>query len=155
MTTALKIRDEFSHGLLPAGQVLFSPWVMCPKPLKDSPDDFITNRGGRLFTEAYTQNLAKHQTSHFCSPISAASLSGMPRMLIFVGGVETLRPSIERFVEKAKAEGVDLEVHLKEGKAHDYALIRDIAGSKAVTEANQIIGTFVAGVRDRYLRLTA
>jgi acetyl esterase/lipase len=76
-------------------------------------------------------------------------------MLIFIGGVETLRPSIERFVEKAKAEGVDLQVHLKEGKAHDYALIRDIAGSQAVTEANQIIGRFVAGVRDQYLRLTA
>ncbi|KAK3809151.1 MAG: alpha/beta hydrolase fold-domain-containing protein [Benniella sp.] len=155
LATALKIRDDYPHILLPAGQVLFSPWVMCPKPLKDSPDDYITNRGGRLFMEAYTQSLAKHQTSHFCSPISAPSLSGMPRMLIFIGGVETLRPSIERFVEKAKAEGVDLEVHLKEGKAHDYALIRDIAGSQAVTEANQIIGRFVAGVRDQYLRLTA
>ncbi|KAG0216743.1 hypothetical protein BGX31_000494 [Mortierella sp. GBA43] len=154
LTTALKLRDDYPDIGLPAGQVLFSPWVMCPKPLKNSPDDYITVRGGHMFAEAYTQNLAKHQTSPYCSPISAPTLAGMPRMLVFVGGVETLRPSIERFVEKATADGVDLEVHLKEGQAHDYALLPDIAGHKNVAEATQIIGRFVADIRNRYLGLT-
>ncbi|KAF9934624.1 hypothetical protein BGZ65_003662, partial [Modicella reniformis] len=120
----------------------------------DLPDDYISNRGGLIYTEAYTQNMAKVRLSPYCSPISADTLSGMPPMLIFIGGVETLRSSIERFVEKASAEGVDLEVHLKEGQAHDYALIKEIAGPKLVAEADQIIAKFVAQVRNRYLGLS-
>lgn len=96
--------------------------------------------------EAYTQNLAKVHTSPYASPIRAVSLTGMPKMLVFIGGVETLRPSIVRFVEKAVAEGVNVESHLKEGMPHDYALIEEIAGRKTVREADQIIGQFVASV---------
>ncbi|KAF9082399.1 hypothetical protein BGX27_004543 [Mortierella sp. AM989] len=70
----------------------------------------------------------------------------MPRMLIFIGGVETLRPSIEGFVEKATAEGVELEVHTKDGMAHDYALLEDISGPKVLKEANEIIGKFMAQI---------
>ncbi|KAG0208156.1 hypothetical protein BGX28_000771 [Mortierella sp. GBA30] len=151
LTTALKIRDDYPHIGLPAGQVLFSPWVMCPKPLKESPDDYITAVGGRLFMEAYTQNLAKVQTSHYASPIQAPTLAGMPRMLIFIGGVETLRLSIEGFVTKAIAEGVDVTAILKDNHAHDYALIQEIAGTKVVREAEAAIGKFVAKIRDEYI----
>ncbi|KAF9356799.1 hypothetical protein BGX26_004713 [Mortierella sp. AD094] len=151
LTTTLKLRDEYSHLGAPAGQVLFSPWVMCPQPLKDNMDDFISNNGGQIFTEAYTQNLAKVQTSQYAAPIRAATLAGLPRMLIFIGGVETLRPSIERFVEKAAADGVQLEVHTKEGMAHDYALLKDISSTKIFNEANEIVGNFMAKIRDEYV----
>ncbi|KAG0369438.1 hypothetical protein BGZ54_009944 [Gamsiella multidivaricata] len=153
LATALKIRDEYPHLGLPAGQVLFSPWVMCPQPLKDSPDDYISNRGGRTFMECYTQMLAKVQTSPYAAPIRAQTLAGMPRMLVFIGGIETLRPSIERFVEKATAEGVDLEVHLAEGRSHDYALIEEISGRKIVREADETVARFVASTRDRHIGL--
>ncbi|KAF9896132.1 hypothetical protein BX616_008072 [Lobosporangium transversale] len=152
LTTALRIRDDYPNVGLPAGQVLFSPWVMCPKPLRDSPHDYICNHGGRIFSEAYTQNLAKVQTSPYASPIRTPTLAGMPRMQIFIGGVETLRPSIEAFVEKATAEGIDLEVHMKPGKAHDYAIIPDIAGEKTVAEATQQIATFIARIRNDYVK---
>ncbi|KAI1316121.1 hypothetical protein EDD11_010435 [Mortierella claussenii] len=151
LTTALKIRDEYPYIGVPAGQVLFSPWVMCPKPIKDSSHDYIISTGGRLFMECYTQGLAKVMTSLYTSPISAPSLAGLPRMLIFVGGVETLRPSIEAFAEKANAEGLDLEVHIKPGKVHDYALIPDVAGYAVVKEANELIGKFVARIRGQYV----
>ncbi|KAF9955169.1 hypothetical protein BGZ72_003976 [Mortierella alpina] len=154
LATALKIRDAYPHIGLPAGQVLFSPWVMCPKPVKDSPDDYITTVGGHLCLEAYTQNLAKVQTSHYASPIRAPTLAGMPRMLIFIGGVEMLRPSIESFVFKATAEGVDVTTILKENQAHDYALIEEIAGRKNVHEADTAIGKFVAHIRDEYIGLS-
>ncbi|KAG0054880.1 hypothetical protein BGZ83_010218 [Gryganskiella cystojenkinii] len=153
LTTALKIRDEYAHLGMPAGQVLFSPWVMCPKPLKDSADDYITNLGGRTFAEAYTQNSAKIQTSPYAAPIRAPTLEGMPKMLIFAGGIETLRPSIEGFVIKAKSEGVDVDLIVKEGRAHDYALIEEISGPKVIHEAEQLIGQFVARIRDAYIGL--
>ncbi|KAG0374242.1 hypothetical protein BGX24_010648 [Mortierella sp. AD032] len=154
LTTALKIRDSYPSVGLPAAQVLFSPWVMCPKPLKTSPDDYISLTGGQLFVEAYTHNQAKIHTSPYASPIQAATLAGLPRMQIFIGGVETLRPSIERFIVKARAEGVEVEEHLKEGKSHDYALIQEISGSKVVREAQELIGKFVARVRDEYIGAT-
>ncbi|KAG0286378.1 hypothetical protein BGZ98_005119, partial [Dissophora globulifera] len=148
LTSALKLRDDYPHINLPAGQVLFSPWVMCPKPVKPSPHDYITMEGGRLFMEAYTQGQAKVMTSPYASPISAPTLRGMPRMLIFIGGVETLRPSIEDFIQKATADGVDVQYEIKEGKVHDYALIDEIAGVKVVREATQTIGRFVAQIHE-------
>ncbi|KAF9933850.1 hypothetical protein FBU30_004246 [Linnemannia zychae] len=151
LTTALKIRDEYPSVGLPAGQVLFSPYVMCPKPLKNNPDDYITNFGGLLYVEAYTHRQAKIQANPYASPIQAATLAGMPRMQIFIGGVETLRPSIERFITKARAEGVEIEEHLKEGMAHDYVLIEEIAGGKAVREGYDQIASFVARIRDEYI----
>jgi len=154
LATALKIRDDYSHLGMPAGQVLFSPWVMCPKPLKDSPDDYITNLGGRTFMEAYTHNQAKIQTSPYASPIRASSLTGMPKMLVFAGGVETLRPSIESFVAKAKAEDVDVELVVKDGRAHDYALIEEISGPTVIREVEVKIGQFVSIVRDAYIGIT-
>ncbi|KAF9431585.1 hypothetical protein BGZ76_000106 [Entomortierella beljakovae] len=151
LTTSLKIRDDFPELGVPAAQILFSPWVMCPLPLKDSPDDYIINFGGHLFFEAYTQNLTKHQTNHHCAPICAPTLAGSPRMLLFAGGAETLKPSIDRFVEKAIAEGVDVEFHTKDGMPHDYCLIPDISSHKILEEANQIIGKFILSVRDQYV----
>ncbi|KAF9576710.1 hypothetical protein EC968_005483 [Mortierella alpina] len=72
-----------------------------------------TSVGGHLFLEAYTPNLAKVQTSQYASPI------------LFIGEVETLRPSVESFVFKAPAEGVDVTVILKENQAHAYPLIEE------------------------------
>ncbi|KAF9387072.1 hypothetical protein CPC16_007252 [Podila verticillata] len=142
LTTALKLRDDYPDVGLPAGQVLFSPWVMCPKPLKDNPDDYITQYGGRLYMEA-----------PYASPIQVPTLAGMPRMLIFIGGVETLRPSIESFVAKARAEGVHVETELKEGQAHDYCLIEEISGAKVKRESEAKIGRFVAQIRNEYIGL--
>ncbi|KAG0330844.1 hypothetical protein BG004_001957 [Podila humilis] len=151
LTTALKIRDAYPDVGMPAGQVLFSPWVMCPKPLKDNDDDYITNFGGRLFVEAYTQNLASVQSSIYASPIQAPTLLGMPRMLIFIGGVEILRPSIEGFIFKARAEGVEIEYEVAEGQAHDYCLIEEICGPKIKRAAEAKIGRFVAQIRNDYI----
>ncbi|KAF9983151.1 hypothetical protein BGZ79_005830, partial [Entomortierella chlamydospora] len=148
LTTTLKIRDEYPHLGAAAGQVLFSPWVMCPKPLKDSMDDYISNDGGRIYIEAYTQNLASVQTSQYAAPIRAATLAGLPRMLIFIGGTETLRPSIDGFVEKAIADGVQVEAHTKSGMPHDYALLEDVSSAKIVYEVDEIIGKFIANIND-------
>ncbi|KAF9397142.1 hypothetical protein BGZ94_006389, partial [Podila epigama] len=142
LTSALKLRDEYPEVDLPAGQVLFSPWVMCPKPLKDSDDDYISNEGGVLYMEAYTQRQMTTLASPYASPIQTQTLKGMPRMLVFIGGRETLRPSIERFVAKAQKEGVEIETELKEGMAHDYCLIEEIAGVAVKKASEAKIGRF-------------
>ncbi|KAG0286278.1 hypothetical protein BGZ98_005152, partial [Dissophora globulifera] len=149
LTSALKLRDDSPHINLPAGQVLISPWVMCPKPVKTSPHDYITTNGLRLFMDAYTQGQTEALTSPYVSPIGAPTLKGMPRMMIFIGGVETLRPSIEDFIQKATADGVDVQYEVKQGKVHDYALIEEVAGAKTVQEATQSIGRFVAQIQER------
>jgi len=43
---------------------------------------------------------------------------------------------------------------VKEGRAHDYALIEEISGPKVIHEAEILIGQFVARVRDAYIGLT-
>ncbi|KAG0304665.1 hypothetical protein BGZ99_002326, partial [Dissophora globulifera] len=154
LTSALKLRDEYPHINLPAGQVLISPWVMSLKPGKPSPHDWLTKEAGILFMEAYTQLQVKVMTSPYASPIGAPSLTGMPPMLIFIGGAETLRSSIEEFIQKATADGVDVQYEVKEGKVHDYALIEEIAGAKAVREVTHSIGRFVTQIHERYIGLS-
>ncbi|KAF9403087.1 hypothetical protein BGX21_007098 [Mortierella sp. AD011] len=141
-----------SRRIVISGQVLFSPWVMCPKPLKDSKDDYISNNGGRIYIEAYTQNLASVQTSQYAAPIRAATLAGLPRMLIFIGGVETLKPSIDGFVEKAITDGVQVEAHMKSGMPHDYALVENVSSAKIVREVDEIVGKFIANINDEYVK---
>ncbi|KAG0010437.1 hypothetical protein BGZ80_001479 [Entomortierella chlamydospora] len=152
LTSAIKIRDNYPQIGMPAAQILFSPYVMSDKPLKDTPSDYITNSGVVFYGQAYTHNQPENLTSHFVALTRTPSFAGMPRMLVFVGGVETLRPSIETFLEKAKADGVELEVHIKDGMAHDYALVGDASGPKYIKEANETIGNFVAQIRDHYVK---
>ncbi|ORX98457.1 alpha/beta-hydrolase [Basidiobolus meristosporus CBS 931.73] len=151
VAAALKIRDTLPTTPLPAGQILFSPWMMCSLPVTDSPDDYITSSGGGLFVKCYIQNSAEASTSIYTSPLRASTLDGLPPQLIFIGGVETLRPSIERYVAKAKSEGVDVRTVLKEEKPHDYALIAEVGGHEGVREANEAIATFVLEARERYV----
>ncbi|KAG0241447.1 hypothetical protein BGW41_005905 [Actinomortierella wolfii] len=150
LTAALKMRDNFPH-ILPAAQVLYSPWVMCPQPMKNSDDDYITGEGGQVFINSYTGGDAQVRASPYASPIGAPTLAGMPKMLIYIGGAESLRPSIERFVKKGKAEGLDITVSFKEGQAHDYALIPEISSHKIVREADQVMAQFIAKVHTDYV----
>ncbi|KAG0234668.1 hypothetical protein BGW42_006288 [Actinomortierella wolfii] len=153
LSTGLRIRDEYPQLGLPAGQVLYSPWVISPEPLKDSADDYIVASGEDYFLHAYAEGQAKNLASHYAgsSPMSAQTFAGLPRMLCYVGGVESLRPSIEQFIAKAKADGVTIQVELKEGMPHDYALIEQISGSKVVQEADQIMAQFVAKIHGEFV----
>ncbi|KAG0259782.1 hypothetical protein DFQ27_003902 [Actinomortierella ambigua] len=151
LTTALKVRDNHPGVPLPAGQILYSPWVMCHQPMKDEENDYITTEGGMAFSDAYTQGIANVRTNPYASPISAPSVAGLPKTLIYIGGAESLRPSIERFVKKAEADGVDVTVELKEGQAHDYALIEEISSRKILDEADLVMAKFVAKIRADYI----
>ncbi|ORY05036.1 alpha/beta-hydrolase [Basidiobolus meristosporus CBS 931.73] len=151
IATALKIRDTLPTTPLPAGQILFSPWMMCSLPVRDSADDYITSSGINHFVECYIQTSAEASASIYTSPLRAPTLQGLPPQLVFIGGVEIFRPSIERYVTKAKSEGVDVRSILKEEKPHDYALVAEVGGHEGVREANEVIAAFVLEARERYI----
>ncbi|KAF9970432.1 hypothetical protein BGZ73_006858 [Actinomortierella ambigua] len=155
LSVGIQIRDHHPRLGLPAGQVLYSPWVISPEPLEDSADDYIVSSGEDYFLHAYAEGLAKDPSSHYLgtSPMTAKTFAGLPKMLCFYGGVESLRPSIEQFVAKAKKDGADIAVELKEGQAHDYALIDMISGKKVVREAASRMAQFVKEIWDEYPRV--
>ncbi|KAG0323143.1 hypothetical protein BGZ99_002919 [Dissophora globulifera] len=125
--TSLKLRDAFAYLGAPAGQILICPWVRDHEPLESSLYDVVSAIGCEVYVEAYTQYHPEHVESPYTSPAKAKSLSSLSPMLVFIGGVEILRPSIERFVERARGEGTDVKTVLAEGRSHNYFLLDDIS----------------------------
>ncbi|KAF9954745.1 hypothetical protein BGZ72_004322 [Mortierella alpina] len=148
--TTLKLRDAFSELGAPAGHILICPWVRSPEPLQDSLFDVVSEIGCQVYAEAYTQNNAEIIMCPYTSPFSAPTLAGLSPMLIFIGGVEILRPSIEQFVEKAQKDGVDVQTVVGEGRAHNYFLLDDISTKKDRQEAYWAMSEFVKDVHRRF-----
>lgn len=117
--------------------------------------DFVSTTGCEIYTEAYIQNQSENMRCPYTSPISAPTLAGLPPMLIFIGGVEILRPSIEKFVAKASAEGVEVTAVLKEGRSHNYMLLDDISTSEDRFEAWQAMSKFVVEAHTRVQKISA
>lgn len=153
--TSLKLRDAFQELGAPAGHILVCPWVRSSDPLENSMFDFVSTTGCEIYTEAYIQNQAENMRSPYTSPISAPTLAGLAPMLIFIGGVEILRPSIEKFVAKACAEEVEVTTVLKEGRSHNYMLLDDISTSEDRFEAWQAMSKFMVEAHNRFQKISA
>ncbi|KAF9374805.1 hypothetical protein CPB97_011884 [Podila verticillata] len=153
--TSLKLRDAFQELGAPAGHILVCPWVRSSDPLENSMFDFVSTTGCEIYTEAYIQNQAENMRCPYTSPISAPTLSGLAPMLIFIGGVEILRPSIEQFVAKASAEGVEVTTVLREGRQHNYMLLDDISTPEDRFEAWQAMSKFVVEAHNRFQKISA
>lgn len=148
--TTLKLRDAFTELSAPAGHILVCPWVRSPEPPQNSLFDVVSEIGCQIYAEAYTQNNPETVMCPYTSPFSAPTLAGLSPMLIFIGGVEILRPSIEQFVEKAQKDGVDVKTVVGEGRAHNYFLLDDISTKKDRQEAYQAMSEFVSDVYRRF-----
>ena len=72
-------------------------------------------------------------------------------MLLFTGGVEILRPSIEQFVERARGDGVEVKMVVGEGRSHNYMLLNDISTSQDREESYLTIGEFLSAAHHRRL----
>ncbi|KAG0198251.1 hypothetical protein BGX33_012483 [Mortierella sp. NVP41] len=143
LSTSIKLRDAFADMGSPAGHVLICPWVRGPEPLESSLYDLVNAAGCEMFVEAYTQNNPEVLSSPYTSPFNTPTLAGLSPMLVFMGGVEILRPSIEHFVEKARADGVDVQAIVGEGRSHNYFLLNEISTNKDREESYLAIGDFV------------
>ncbi|KAF9350285.1 hypothetical protein BGX26_011499 [Mortierella sp. AD094] len=139
----LKLRDAFSELGSPAGHVLISPWVRSSDPLKSSLFDVVSSIGCEVYNEAYTRNNPKTAMCQYTSPISASTLAGLSPMLIFIGGLEIIRPSTEQFVERAMAVGVDVKIIVVEGRPHNYIMLDYLSTKQDRDEAYRAIGEFV------------
>ncbi|KAG0332573.1 hypothetical protein BG004_001192 [Podila humilis] len=117
----LKIRDEFPELGLPAGTITSSPYFFPTEPMK-SLYDYLSPLMCHRFIAAYSHHEPATLASPYYSPFNASSLSGLPPMLVFFGGLELFRPSIERFVDKSRADNCSIKAVLVEARAHCWFL---------------------------------
>lgn len=118
--TLLALRDR---GLpMVDGAVLLSPWVdLTPAGHADHLDsdlDYISP--GMLATYAAHYVGDRDSADPAISPVYA-DLSGLPPVLVQLGGAETMREQGERFVQRAQAAGSPVELDVADGMVHVYA----------------------------------
>ncbi|KAG0043543.1 hypothetical protein BGZ83_011283 [Gryganskiella cystojenkinii] len=147
--TALRLRDGFKELGQPGGQIAVSPWVCGPEPLENSLYDFVSKEGCEVYLEAYTQNKPELLNSPYTRPYFAETLSGLGPTLIYAGGSEILRPSIEAFVKRAKTEDVEITSVMGEDRPHNYCLLEDLSTKEDREIANRVLGEFLTKVHSR------
>ena len=119
LAALLAIKDR--GLLLPASAVAYSPIT----DFTYSGESHQTKRKVCLSPEGMAPALAKHYaggqdlTLHTISPLFG-DLQGLPPLMIYAGEDETLCDDAVRFGEKAKSAGVDITLHVGEGKFHCY-----------------------------------
>jgi len=122
LTTLLALRDQGFP--LPAAAVAMSPMT----DLTMTADSYRTKAKVDLAAPGMGDVCVKHYvgtndpTTPWISPLYG-NLHGLPPLLIFVGGYETLVDDATRFAEKAKAAGVDVTLRVGEGQIHCYPLL--------------------------------
>lgn len=119
LATLLALRDR---GIaLPIAAALLSPVT----DLTCSGKSYRTNAKRCLSPDGMGLACGKHYSGEldpalpYISPLFG-ELHGLPPMLIYVGGHETLLDDSTRFAEKARAAGVDVTLRIGEGLFHCY-----------------------------------
>jgi acetyl esterase/lipase len=138
--TLLAVRDAGEP--LPAAGVALSPWV----DLACSGASFQTNAGFdfvgeehcRLAAASYLAGGDPQQPDR--SPLFA-DLSGLPPLLVHVGGAEVLHDQVCRFAECAKTAGADIRLVIYPDMVHVWHMLRGVTASaqRAIDE----VGAFV------------
>lgn len=148
ISLALKVRDELRPELeLPLGIFTISPFLLSPEPMRHTLFDTLTPKGCQLMKECYYQGRSEVLQSPYFSPLNATTFAGLPPMLVFIGGAEILRPSIETFVKRARDDdGVETTVVLKEDRSHVWFLIGNASTEQDRHEADQSITEFLANL---------
>ncbi|KAF9332199.1 hypothetical protein BG006_004939 [Podila minutissima] len=142
----LKIRDECPELGLPIGTIASSPYMFSPHPVDISIYDFITPLVCQRFVRAYSHYDPSTLASSYFIPLNAESLGGLPPMLVFIGGLEQFRPSIECFVKKAQADKCAVKVILAEARAHCWFLTPAISTPQDRVDAIEACTQFLANI---------
>jgi len=115
----LELRDR--NEVLPAGALLFSPWV----DLGCTAASFETNAGVDVLSrESMLRDAADYAsggdpTRPSLSPLRA-ELSGLPPLYLQAGGAELLRDDAEAFATRARAAGVRAALDVFDDQVHDF-----------------------------------
>jgi len=122
LATLLALRDQGTP--LPAGAVAYSPVT----DFKCTGESYQTNANVCLAPEGTAPAFGKHYAGNndlglpYISPLYG-DLHGLPPLLIYVGGDETLLDDSVRFAKKAKAAGVDVKLNIGKGLFHCYPAV--------------------------------
>jgi acetyl esterase/lipase len=132
------------HGIRPLCAVVFSPIT----DLALTGESYAGQADADLyFTKAEAAALAlnylgeTNPTSSLASPLYG-DLTGLPPVRVHVGGAEVLLDDSRHYVEKARAAGVDAELHVWEGMPHGFPL--NIGQFDAGAKALESSGAFLA-----------
>jgi epsilon-lactone hydrolase len=144
LATLLALRDQGTP--LPTAAVAYSPVTdfLC------TGESYRTKVKVCLSPEGMAQALAKHYAGDqdpalpYISPLYG-DLHGLPPLLIYAGGDETLRDDSIMFAEKAKKAGVDVTLKVGEGMFHCYPAMAPLfpEAKQAMEEICNFIKTHV------------
>jgi len=144
---ALKIRDGAAGDLpLPAAIYTSSPYFPWEDNLEWALFDSISPAENDMFVEAYTQQRPEVLASQYFTPFNAETLSGLPTTLVIWGTIEVLATWIEKFVEKARCDGVKVETMVKPDRAHCWFMVDSISTVEDREEGIDTIAQFLAKV---------
>ena len=125
MTTVLGARRE---GLpLPAGMLMLSPALRFEESASGSHqtnrqlESMLSERALRFFKESY---MPEGKTpEHDCMHPLEADFAGLPPMRFYVGSTEVLLDDSLLAAQKAREEGVDVEIMVAEGMPHVWPIL--------------------------------
>ncbi|KAF9348908.1 hypothetical protein BGX26_012731 [Mortierella sp. AD094] len=150
LATLLKLNAELKGELgIPAGVFAISPYFLDPEPLKHSIYDSLVPVSCQRFVNFYSQNRPEVLSSPYYSMLNQSDFTCTPPILVFVGGAEILRPSIEKFVTKFKNGGGEVQVHLKEHRSHTWFLIDQASTEQDREEGRDIVVEYLARIYEK------
>jgi epsilon-lactone hydrolase len=121
LAAAIALRDEGDGA--PAGILTLSPWVdmtvSSPSLTEVSDGDWLGRETLLLAAETYLGD--REPTDPLASPLHA-DLSGLPPMLIQVGGSEILMDDARRLADAARQAGAEAELDVWPGMFHNFQL---------------------------------
>ena len=141
LALALIIELRDARHPLPAGAVLFSPWVDLANNAStfasNAMTDYLPPMAGRAAVEYLG---GADPTDPLASPIHAA-LSGLPPLLVLAGGREMILDDSTRLSERARNHGVDVELVVEPDMFHVWPVVvpRHPASARAVAHAGDWI----------------
>ena len=124
LSLALLIRLREAGVALPARVGLISPWADVEgggaSQLTNAAYDYVPQGAQPLFGSMYA---GKQPLDHpLVSPVHA-DLSGLPPMLVMVGGAERLLDTGRQVAERARACGVDVVLEVYDDMIHAWPLL--------------------------------
>jgi monoterpene epsilon-lactone hydrolase len=121
LAAAIALRDE--EEVAPAGIICLSPWVdmtvSAPSLTQVSDGDWLGRETLVVAAETYLDG--REPTDPLASPLHA-DLSGLPPMLIQVGGSEILLDDARRLADAARRAGTRAELDVWPGMFHNFQL---------------------------------
>ncbi|MDO1481869.1 alpha/beta hydrolase [Rhodococcus ruber] len=138
LATALALRLRGEGSPLPAAIVAFSPWydLECTGSTFDTnaaTDAFVQKQVALGMAAMYLNGVSP--ANALASPLNA-DLRGLPPMYIASGDKETLQDDTDRFVDRARAAGVDITHERSAGMQHIYVVMAGRAPEADTTIAN-------------------